>query len=524
MIATNEHRGRSERLYEAVTFPGAEQELEYMNDIQELLMDSSYRVLDTAEIDSLLFRYDNDPGIRTATHIHNSSIFSGGVTFQKKDGSKLDDAARKWYDTTWSRWGLKLLRHRDAIGWCATACQRHPKYVGVPVVLELSKMTIFYKTTTDGSSHFYFLENIGSTDSISRFIEMRKHDIATSGACGQSSYLYRYIPNVVVFIDTPPFPNGCINSKVVVLAADLDMDEFLTDTTRAAIAARANPMIMLERVQDKFDPEAVVSSIQPTSMMLGNGSVPYENRDDSMFTESTAITGMSNGAQKEYEQKRFEYSKALAMMGSNGMQNAAQLAKDHIRAIAHQSQKEYYIGEGKRYVSSTVAEAPSDLLLAFRQARIERIFNVLGIPYSMVSQNSSTGGKTSMNENAMTVFVNTQKEAKQQLITYIGFMYDRIYYRFHALHDIVDTPIEQLDLKGIKHHGVSIIMSGLPQDDVVSQMYMVGALKYEAYVKFMAAKHSIPLEDFNQTALVSLDDLNGIKPDSEAPAAKKTRT
>jgi len=139
----------------------------------------------------------------------------------------------------------------------------------------------------------------------------------------------------------------------------------------------------------------------------------------------------------------------------------------------------------------------------------------------MVSQQSSQGGKGKLNEGSLVVFDNTQRETKQRLLGYIDNMYSRIYMTHHSLHVLVETPLYQLSEEASKHHGTEISMSGLPSDDVLNQLYLMGLLKYDRYVAFLASKHSIDIDCFNSSALVSLDDLNGIKP--EETKSKSTK-
>lgn len=207
------------------------------------------------------------------------------------------------------------------------------------------------------------------------------------------------------------------------------------------------------------------------------------------------------------------------------MYAADSLARAHMRGLMSSGFKEYYVGEGKKYVKHTLPEAPGDLMIHFRNARMERVFMIFGIPMGMISASSLIGGKTSMNQNALIVFTNTQKQKKQQLLTYLYDMYARIYSVHHALHRISDTPLggmhELIQTHAAKGNsfdrnevGVRILMTGLPSDKLLNQLYLLGAIKYDAYIRFMANKHCIPIEDFHQTSKMTLLDLNGMKPET----------
>jgi len=374
-VSNNDHR-----CYEAEVYPNSGQPLEYKNSVTDLLMDSSWKFLDTELIQILLSSHDSDASIKSAVHIHNTSLFAGGIQFAKKDGSsKLNANASRWYDSTWTQWATNILRHQDAIGWVAASHCDHYLYVGCPTILDLSQVTILFKMDVFSRPHFVFLENTGNGQDNFMFQQIKKHHGLSSSIAHQGSSMYRYIPNIVVYIENSPSSDGSFNSKIAVLAADIEMESLLYEATKTATRQRANPNLILESVSEKYDKDAVTSVIQPMQMsMLGNGNTPYNGGSSS--SSSSYYNGLSEGAQKELETKKYEYSQALSLMGSGGLSNATDLARDHIRAIAAQGIKEHYVSSGKRVVNTHLAESPNELYINAKTNKLEKFFLLKGIP------------------------------------------------------------------------------------------------------------------------------------------------
>jgi hypothetical protein len=500
---------------EAEVYPGSGQELEHKQKPDDWLMDTRYIPLDMDLMSQLFRRYDKDSNIRTVCHIFYSTLFAGGVLFERKD-AKLNQAAARWYDATWASWAEEVDRNQSSVGFAACSFTPHNEYVGVPTCIDLTTCMVLYRKDVFNRPHFVFFECLTGFNNPMGFLAARN---SMKGVTGVFGSMYRYIPNVVVYYETEPTSAGEIRSRVEVLAPDLDLDETLVVSTKMATISRSNPPLVLESVREPHDPEAIISTVQPLSMMLGDGYGPTGS------SSSSSSSSMTRAQEEQMERQKYQYAQMLSMMGRTGAEKAEALARQHMRMIAAQGLREHYLGEGRKYVNHHLAESPDALLIQFRAARMERVFQIFGIPIGMVSQQSSLGGKTNMNENAMMVFMNTQKQKKQQLLNYMYDMYNRIYLVHHTLHVLANTPKGELPQRKteIPDTGINIIMTGLPLDEVVKELYIMGALRYEAFVKYMSSKHAIPEEDFNSSCEMSLDDLNGIKPEPAGPAKPKAK-
>src|SRR5689334_16512014 len=130
----------------------------------------------------------------------------------------------------------------------------------------------------------------------------------------------------------------------------------------------------------------------------------------------------------------------------------------------------------------------------------------------MISQNNSLGSKTSMNENVMVVFDNTQRQRKQDLLNCMYDMYERIYAIHHALQKLSHTPKGQVNPSEFKSTGVQILLTGLPSNEILIQLVQLESLSREGFDHYMSLKHDIPMDFFVKKKELSILDLNGVKP------------
>jgi len=540
---SGEEPGAGDGYYpEAECFPLTGDEVEYKHSVNEWFMDPSYGQLHKAAIAHMFRRFDRDPNIRTVSQIYQATLFSGGVMFARPD-AKLTESASHWYSTQWTAFGMELDRHQVSIGFAPCVSIPNALYVGVPTVLALERCTVLYKLDVRGVPHFVFFEELDAEVcrqySRERYLARggrakmpapRRRDKgpfagrrAGAFAGGSFDCMYRYIPDVVVYVDVAPTCAGALRSKVSVLDDDIEMDDHVYAHTKAALDARSNPPLVIESANQRPTEQTILSSIQPFAMRLGDGSAPAAEEAPGFrdAAEAADPAYAQRAAQAAHERKMFDYASLLHSVGSSGMARAHGLAMAHMDRLSADGMREHHIQDGKRYVRHQLPESPDEFFLKFRVASKERVCELLGVPLSMLSQSSSLG-KASMNENSLLIFTSTQKQKKQQLLGYFRDMYARIYLLHHTLHRLKGTPaggVRENRLlpraTGAEAH-VEVIMSGLPPDDVVTALFSMGALTFPAFVQYMSSKHSIPKSFFNATCELSLPELNGIKPAADA--------
>ena len=511
---------REEKFYEAEVF-GQGGEREYKLKADDWMMDYRYRALNSIEIQRLFYSVDNDDTVQVVRNVFNSTLFSGGVHMKRGDAS-MDDTSARWYSQTYCSFGEALDRSLTAVDFAACSWIPHNQYVGVPTVLDMKKIHILYRKDVYSQGHFVFFEKMG-VGSGGFLDSMHKN-----GSLGTSKAMYKYIPGVVVYHDGRfPDENGTFSSKMTLLDRDRTLDNNNMFSQYTANIQRASPPVFLEAVTQAHDPNALTSTIQPgVSYLLGDGTGPagYHMKSESLSNDS------SEAAQRNAEtfaRKQHLYATVLLEHGKEGLDRVSNMAKNQIDLMSDNGMRQIYLDEGRRYVSPQMPEGPGQFTIDFRVAKLEMTCLLLGMPLSMVSQSSSLGGKTSMNENSFTIFTHTQKRKKQLLLSFMHDMYERIYAPHHALQRLESTPVDKLEdamsSMQIESTGVQILMPGLPEDATLDKIYLQGVLKYDAYCDYMSSRHSIPRECFESSAKVSLDDLNGVKPEPTAASKPKPK-
>jgi hypothetical protein len=109
-------------------------------------------------------------------------------------------------------------------------------------------------------------------------------------------------------------------------------------------------------------------------------------------------------------------------------------------------------------------------------------------------------------------FENFQRELKQRLIVYVHTMYTYIHSAPFAVEALRSTTkkLSVSDLR--KEIEVEVTLPGLPEDNILYQLYTDGMMKYEAFINYVSSKHSIPTEAFEKKPTITLKELRGIEP------------
>jgi hypothetical protein len=507
-------------------------------------MDPRYKTLDASVMGWLLHIFQADDCIRTVASIYFDMLFSGGVSFER-DSYNMDDTAKRWFSATWQAWFADVERNKKCVGFAACRVVPHPQYVGKPICLDLTQCLVLYRLDVNSIPHFVFFEVVSDPAAMLSTLPPT-HNNNTN----HSFMNYRYIPNVVVYVDQPPTKEGAITSIIASLAVDLDINYTLKEAVKLATRNRAAPPLVTEAVRLKPNVSDPASKHQQGGVgmaaLYGDGSKPNdEDQEDSQeAARANATVARYYEPQEQhspmnaiYERQRYEYSRALGMYGDRGLHVAERMARHWVSRVAADGIKEHPLSYGRTVGRQLEAQSPDALFIAFRPARNERVLNAFGIPMGMLSQTSSLGdgSKQSQDANSFVVFLASQKRKREQLLECAYSMYDRIFAHHHAKQAFRDnialmaiqSAVNQFTKVGMTPGQgkrmmagtkATIRMAGLPDDSLLDNLFKMGVLKYEAYIRYKSDRHSIPKEDFEATPQMSLKDLNGIKPEPTGTA------
>lgn len=481
--------------------------------------------LDESEISRALAFFDNDANVKTVFQVTMNSLLSGNISFRHKGdtnnryhGSTDDE---KWQSMVYSELCREIVRHLWAIGFAVVTYVPHPKYGARPVVLNIERTEAYYYLDVFNTPHFRFFERLQFPDSggssTSDFF------LGLGGKIGQSMDINRReIPNIHVFCTDAPANNGALRSRIMLLAPDLLFESHLLSCCMEADRQRANPSLVSEKDPPKSDRDAYTIN--------NAGDVGPRSAVQSSFEGDGNQPGPLSEAQIRSIQKDVMHLDHVGALMQEGMTRGSLDPNTMIsrRKLMHgHTVEEIQLETGRKLTHQVVPESPHEMLIKFRNARMERVLALFSVPMGMISQQSSLGSKTSMTENSFIVYLDAQKYLKQLLISYLYEVYHHINDSTFAMDYLVDT-IEKKKGKptvpGLKQAlKCEITMPGLPPEETVERLFLLGVLKYEAYTKFLHDKHAIPGEDFNEKPELSLTEMSQIKTDDElaGPGGKR---
>lgn len=484
--------------------------------------------LDPELIRKALSLFDQDPVVQTVFNITMNSLLNGNIVFEHPKGNKSsrfseDPEAVRWRSQTYGRLSRQKVRHLYALGWTPVVIRPDPVHVGRPTVLELERCDTYYRLDVYGECTFRYFERLDfpytATQNLTRDLFLNTH---ATGMFIEGNR--REIQGVKTFVIDPPTMHGELRSRITLLAPDLLFESFLFSCCWEAERHRANPPIISQKETNKPDSKALTIT----------DAMDFASKIHSVYNGDGKQEGpIREGQLRQYEERTRQAEQVASLMDASAQAN--DLDPRHMlkkRKLVHGTPvSELYMETDRQYVKHTLPESPQDMLLAFRNARIERVMSVFSVPMSMVSQSSSLSSKSSMNENAYLIFMDAQKHLKQMLISFLYEIYRAVYDDTNAADYIIDAIRRRADddpdadpeesyaeaqetiesgLDSALH--VEISMPGLPPESIVERLFLLGLMTYDAYCEFIHAKHAIPLANFNPKPQLTLEQMNQLPP------------
>jgi len=456
-----------------------------------------YVQINPGMIEMYLQMFDSDCDMRSALGIVANSVLSGGVLFERK-AVKLSDQARNWFSDTWGRSaGKEGLRYALALGFAIGSYVPHPVHGQEPVMIDLTQVDVYYKLNEFGKTHYRILKRPKSG------LMMLDPESLLNGTGSRAEEIF----NITPFEMNPPTSKGEIRSVISVLISDLLFDDHMMRCARIATWTRANPLLVTEQVQERYDPNNV-----PTASTLGNVS----STACDMYGDGTAPKS-SVFVYDDYPSSKKEMTRFTQGTGIKTNPTLYQ---------------QLYIDNGRKLVQPQSPEMPSEWI-QFRLARQEKVFNAFGIPLSMMSGVSTRGGKketgtgsNGSSTNAQLIFLNAQKELKSQLIAFMKRLYMQMYDEQHVREYIEEarrakneeekeepkgSPLK-IDWNKVNEHiDVEITLPGIPDDQILNDLFVMGVLRYDALISYLSARYAIPMDSFNVKPELSALELNGMQ-------------
>ena len=467
-----------------------------------------YVQVNADDIDNNISLFETDgEGVGAAFEMLCNSLLAGNILFKTKNGS--DNSSRFDTDNAANDWRAKVFRDATrrvflflkAVKFVAYDAiddeENQNKYGRKPVILDPRDLSIFVKRDVYGRINTRVFERMRGTGNMW---------FSWLGGHGQEPM--KELKTVVVFWEMPPLPDGRLSNNMKQIWIDMAFEWYLWRSTIIATDQRSNPLVISEQIEQKVD---------DNKLFLGN---PADNSGAAMslhLGDGTKPGPITGGQMQSLLQAAQKVGGPGAVGAGGGSQSSSSSSSSSSSRAGMSTEnmggyqlRHFKLPPQRQYVKNTLPESPIDSYFAFRTARREAIFQSFGIPYAMVSQQSSLGTKTSMNENAQMSYMDTQKSIKQQLIPLIKDIYRHTLADAHAVDHLrkwVDEgDPEKRGEKAIMRHletktfkdsiDVDVAFPGLPPAEVVEKLFLMKAIKWEAYKSFMHSMYGISYEDF----------------------------
>ncbi len=440
--------------------------------------------------------YDQDPNVRIVTEIKLNSLLAGDIIFSR--GSIV---SRKKVDSIvsqlWGDWCRALMRNLWSIGFAAVvlvpnqaANEEHP-----PPLLDLQQVCVRYRKDMYSNTFYEFYQKYPRNGTF--FME-------TSST--SNSVLGDIIPNVHVIKLDEPNHEGVVKSKMTGLTLDLEFESELMSCAATANRARCQPVIYTEMEKARYEPNAVESAWNragPPGIAVGGSSA------------ASSLPGDD------------EHSNMMRMNHLAEM-NRMQLDSTSSMSTAMRIPRLVDLDMGRKLARQVLPESPSDLI-QFRMERRQTVFNLFGVPLSMITADTSTGASGAIvakqAEGINMVFNEDQKRLKLFLIHVMKNLYaDRtkrlgLMQYTETLHH--NEPVNEHRAR--EWRKVEVELPGLPDEASLRDMYLLGLLKPDKLIEYLSAKHGVPLSGFFDKPQLGLEQANGFQPKDPEGSNSKSK-
>ncbi len=348
--------------------------------------------------------FDSDPNVQTGFNFRLGALLNGGIIVKRK-GKTMTGAAKDWTTKEFNRFLHEVVQYWWAAGFAACVWEEHPKFGGVPRCLDLTQVFTRYQKNIFGNP-------------VARYFWQPPDGVRPE----------QEIENVLTMWHSPPDPAGNLRSMMMLLAEDARTEAMLSYYLLVAVKGRALPVLITEKDREVYDRDAISAPTARTPEQIRQGLLGSEDDTQENPDKSNQVI-----ANTENFYDRNNPAMADAFMTSF----AAVMRVPHYSAT-------YQLAQGRKHTAAQMPEAPADLL-AFRIARQESAFSLMGVPLAMVTTATSVGGAkmgSGENSNSFILFDNAQASLKQQLITVATQMFYSIHLRAHLEDYVANTKPE----------------------------------------------------------------------------------
>lgn len=444
----------------------------------QIRFNTNWKEVSKDKITEALDFFDSDKFVQDAITMKLNHILGAGVHFKRKF-VKMTSEAKRWHSTTYTDLLRNVYRYCLSCGFAARSSIPHESYIGEPVLLDLKRVDTFIQSDIWGRITFKF------------FPSLEDSPFSTGEANLE-------IENVTIIPYSLPDSNGRIKSIADVLKADYVTERELQSYMLMACKLKCFPPLVTECVSNKQDTGTAYSAYGISKQL--DGAVGPVTQQISAPQSYVAQTEHARSALRSLNGNLSENQ--FSSNGAHELIYANQVFLDNDRSLARAESAQ----EPNRYIE-------------YSQKRRDDVFAFFSIPPGVVQASGSANQRSSSagsSANSMVVFINDQKQLKNKFLCIVQDMYDDITNSVHVLESIMDgAQKKQKKSNDVvrAESSTEVEMPGIPEDQVIMMLYMLGALSYETLCTTMASKHGLSETSFNAKPTIDVKLLNGIKPD-----------
>jgi hypothetical protein len=450
-----------------------------------------WKEINSSKISQALLFYDTDRVVQDAVSMKLNHILGGGITFRRR-AHRMTPAAERWHSRTYTDLLRQIYRYGLACGFAAQSYKPHAEYIGEPILLDLARVEIYVLVDLWGSAHFKFFQSVTS---------------ASMAASADDANLE--IENITIIAFNLPTAEGRIRSIADMLLPDYLTEIDLQDYTVMACKLKCFPPLVTELHEQRVDATQQLYSSYGVNSSLSMGAGSGADNTD---------TGLSSSARSESDRA----TKQALREFNSGAKPADGISSNGMHAAMYGNQ--VFIDRDRTVARVDIAQEPNRYI-EFSQKRRDDVFAFFSIPPGVVAPSGGSSQKSSASSiNSMTVFINDQKQLKNRFLGIVQDMNASIATNRYILDGVMEgiSKRQRRDANDIRLEAeIDVEMPGIPEDKVVLDLYMIGALSYDMVCDTMAAKHGLSrTRAFNARPAIDVQTLNGHKP--EAPTAPGT--
>jgi hypothetical protein len=438
--------------------------------------------------------FHTDAFVRTVAGIASTSILAGGIRFTRT-GHVMEEQLGAQYEQAWSHFTELLLQSLWIYGFCAVVADRHPTLKRVPRVLNLEQVEVRILHTRLSRVEYVFLES--SND----LTQAPMIGVMNQGVMG---LMERPVPDVMVLELHPPDKHGNLMSAMVSVWVERRMLHHLMRAQLLAASHMSNPPIIVETDNSRFDPDRAQNT---ASINLARKDV------DTLNTGGTIAVGVKDAMMQTLGAMiDRQYDAAAVDMANYGaFADGAPLMQ---RVVMETDQKGH---------THTPAKEPTNLQHLITNFE-ERVGGIFGVPRSMFSR--TDGSSSRVNDDTRMMFDASQRKLKRALTDMVTAVFNALYADDFILDAVLQDDAVATEPGDVRVSAVNVTLPGIPPLEVLQTMWMQGVLTYSAYIEYLSHMYSMPMNDFHKQQQLTLQELNGIKPEtvSTSSAAESEST